>query len=217
MAKNKKSNIAKHSDDTILVLLNDTLSSHKGERISLGEIVDKLKDKGLALLIAVLSFPVALPIPTPPGFTTLFGVPLCILTAQLIYRSEHPWLPMWLRNRTIKTETFRSFVDKSKPLFAKISRFLKPRHPSMLTESSERMVGVLAFLCSLSVALPILFGNAVPSAAIFIMALGIMYRDGLSVIIGMIIAVVGLIISSSVVVIVALLGMTALEKFINLI
>jgi hypothetical protein len=215
MAKNKKSNIAKHSDDTILVLLNDTLSSHKGERISLGEIVDKLKDKGLALLIAVLSFPVALPIPTPPGFTTLFGVPLCILTAQLIYRSEHPWLPMWLRNRTIKTETFRSFVDKSKPLFAKISRFLKPRHPSMLTESSERMVGVLAFLCSLSVALPILFGNAVPSAAIFIMALGIMYRDGLSVIIGMIIAVVGLIISSSVVVIVALLGMTALEKFIN--
>ncbi|MEI6187609.1 MAG: exopolysaccharide biosynthesis protein, partial [Alphaproteobacteria bacterium] len=188
MAKNKKSNIAKHSDDTILVLLNDTLSSHKGERISLGEIVDKLKDKGLALLIAVLSFPVALPIPTPPGFTTLFGVPLCILTAQLIYRSEHPWLPMWLRNRTIKTETFRSFVDKSKPLFAKISRFLKPRHPSMLTESSERMVGVLAFLCSLSVALPILFGNAVPSAAIFIMALGIMYRDGLSVIIGMIIA-----------------------------
>ena len=215
MAKNKKSNIAKHSDDTILVLLNDTLSSHKGERISLGEIVDKLKDKGLALLIAVLSFPVALPIPTPPGFTTLFGVPLCILTAQLIYRSEHPWLPMWLRNRTIKTETFRSFVDKSKPLFAKISRFLKPRHPSMLTQSSERMVGVLAFLCSLSVALPILFGNAVPSAAIFIMALGIMYRDGLSVIIGMIIAVVGLIISSSVVVIVALLGMTALEKFIN--
>ena len=65
--------------------------------------------------------------------------------------------------------------------------------------------------------MPILFGNAVPSAAIFIMALGIMYRDGLAVIIGMIVAVIGLIVSSTVVVIVALLGMTALEKFINLI
>ena len=222
MAKNRKSDIEKYSsdnevNDTILGLLNDILLSHKSEKISLGEIVDKLKDKGLALLIAVLSFPVALPIPTPPGFTTLFGVPLCILTAQLVYSSEHPWLPEWLRNKTIKIETFSSFVEKSKPLFFKIAKFLKPRHPSMLTESSERIAGILAFLCAVSVALPILFGNAVPSAAIFIMALGIMYRDGLAVIIGMIVAVIGLIISSTVVVIVALLGMTALEKFINLI
>lgn len=215
MAKNKKHVIVEHTGDTILVLLNDTLAQHKGERISFGEIVDKLKDKGLALLIAVLSFPIALPIPTPPGFTTIFGVPLCILTAQLIYRSEHPWLPLWLRKKTIKIETFRSFVEKSKPVFAKVAKFLKPRHPSMLTESSERIVGVLAFLCSVSVALPILFGNAVPSAAIFIMALGIMYRDGLSVIIGMVTAVIGLIISTTVVVVVALLGMAALEKFTN--
>ena len=53
------------------------------------------------------------------------------------------------------------------------------------------------------------------SAAIFIMALGIMYRDGLSVIVGMITAVIGLIISTTVVVVVALLGMAALEKFTN--
>jgi hypothetical protein len=47
------------------------------------------------------------------------------------------------------------------------------------------------------------------------MALGIMYRDGLSVIIGMITAVIGLIISTTVVVVVALLGIAALEKFTN--
>ena len=216
MAKNKKRIVvAEHSGDTILALLHDTLNQHVGEKISFGEIVDHLKDKGLALLIAVLAFPVALPIPTPPGFSTLFGVPLCILTAQLIYRSEHPWLPMWLRNRKIKIEIFRGFVNKAEPFLIKVAKFLKPRNPSMLTESSERIVGVLAFLCSVSIALPILFGNAVPSAAIFIMALGIMYRDGLSVIVGMITAVIGLIISTTVVVVVALLGMAALEKFTN--
>lgn len=215
MAKNKKTLAPKQTGETILALLKDTLAQHKGERISFGEIVDKLKDKGLALLIAVLAFPIAIPVPTPPGFTTIFGIPLCILTAQLINRSEHPWLPNWLRNKSIKIETFSNFVTKSEPFFAKFAKFFKPRYPSLLTESSERVIGILAFLCSVSVALPILFGNAVPSAAICIMALGIMYRDGLSVIIGMITAVIGLIISTTVVVVVALLGMAALEKFTN--
>ncbi len=203
------------TDDTIIGLLHDILGQHKTLEISFGEIVDKLKDKGLALLIAIISLPVALPIPTPPGFTTIFGVPMCILTAQMIYRLENPWLPQWLRNKTIKIETFRSFVVKSEPIFNKLSKFLKPRIPTILTESSERVIGILAFLCSLSVALPILLGNAIPSAAVFLMALGIMYKDGLIAIIGMVTAVIGLIISTTVVVVVALIGMTALEKFTN--
>jgi hypothetical protein len=214
MLKNKR--ISKDDlSDTIIGLLHDVLSQHKGAEISFGEIVDKLKDKGLALLIAIISFPVALPIPTPPGFTTIFGVPMCILSAQMIFRLEHPWLPQWLRNKTIKIETFRGFVVRSEPFFNKLSKFLKPRMTTVLTESSERIMGILALLCSISVALPILFGNAVPSAAVFVMALSIMYKDGLVAIIGMIMAVVGLIISTTVIVIVTLIGLAALDEFTN--
>jgi len=201
--------------ENIITLLHKILDEHHREDISFGEMLDTLKDKGLALLIAVLSFPMAIPVPTPPGFTTIFGIPLCILTVQLIYNVEHPWLPQWLRNKEIKTSTFRNFVNKSEPFLSKLSKFLKPRYPWALTASSERIIGILAFLCSISIALPILFGNAIPSAAIFIMSLGIMYKDGLMAIIGMITSVIGLIVAITVVTVVAFLGMSVLERFTN--
>lgn len=202
-----------NDDDNIIALLNRTLEQHRGEHISFGEILDTLKDKGLALLLAVIALPVAIPIPSP--LNTIFGVPLCILTAQLVYRLEHPWLPKWLRNKTIKTETFRSFIVKSTPLFNRLAKFLKPRMPGVLTNVSERVMGVLCLLCAISIVLPILFGNSIPSAAIFTMSLAIMYKDGLVAIFGMIMAVIGLIISSSVVVLVAIMGSAAIGMLRN--
>lgn len=198
------------NDDNIIVLLHKTLEQHSGEDISFGEILDKLKDKGLALLLAVIALPIAIPIPSP--LNTIFGVPLCILTAQLVYRLEHPWLPKWLRDKTIKTETFHSFIIKSTPLFNKLAKFLKPRMPGVLTNASERVMGILCLLCAISIVLPILFGNSIPSAAIFIMSLAIMYKDGLVAIFGMVMAVIGLIISSSVVALVAIMGTAVIEK-----
>lgn len=200
------------SNDTIITLLRYTLLQHKGEFISFGEIIENLKDKGLALLIAIIALPISIPVPTPPGFTTLFGVPLCILTAQLVYRLDHPWLPKWLRDKQIKTSTFQSFVDKSEPYFYKLSRFLKPRYGQYISPSSERVMGVLSLLCAICISLPILFANAIPSLAILTMALAILYKDGLAAIVGMIIAGIGLIIAVIVVAATFIFGLVAIQQ-----
>src|SRR3989338_7553760 len=73
--------------------LKEMISKTKGDTVSLGKILAHLKDEGLIFLIVVISLPTSLPIPTPPGFTTLFGIPLCLLTVQMIYRLNSPWLP----------------------------------------------------------------------------------------------------------------------------
>lgn len=209
----KKSNSTEDSE-SIITLLRKTLDSHTGEFISFGNILDNLKDKGLALLIAIIALPISIPVPTPPGFTTLFGIPLCILTSQLIYRFDHPWLPKWLRDKNIKTSTFKGFVDKSEPFFLKLAKFLKPRHARFITPHSERIMGILALSCAVCISLPILFANAIPSAAILIMALSIIYRDGLAAVIGMILAVIGLLIAVVVVTVTLVFGMVVIEKAI---
>lgn len=195
--------------------LKEVLVHHKNELITFGDIMSKLKEEGLIFLIAMISFPTAIPVPTPPGFTTLFGIPLCILTIQMVYRLDAPWLPAWLATKKLKVSTFNKFIDRAEPVFNKLSRFLKPRYQYFTTKSMERIVGILAFLCSLSIALPILFGNAIPSAGILIMSIGLLYKDGLTVFIGMVVSVIGLIIATIVVVLVSLLGLEVLEKLIN--
>lgn len=215
-SKNKKKSV-KAEPKTIhfIEALKEVLRSHKNEAITFGDIMSHLKEEGLIFLIAIVSFPTAIPVPTPPGFTTLFGIPLCILTIQMIYKLDAPWLPNWLANKRVKVSTFRGFIEKAEPLFDKMSGFLKPRHRRLTTKSVERLVGVLAFICSVSIALPILFGNAVPSAGILIMSVGLLYNDGLVVLIGMIVSVIGIIIATTVVAVISFFGIEVLHKLID--
>lgn len=196
--------------------LKDMASNAKEDKISLGQILSYLKDEGLIFLIAVISLPTSLPIPTPPGFTTILGIPLCLLTVQMIYRLDTPWLPNWLAKREIKISTFQSFIAKAEPLFLKLTYFIKPnRYTKFTTKSVERVVGFLAFLCSISITLPIIFGNFVPSFAISIMTIGLLYKDGVVVLLGMITSVIGLIIATAVVFFITLLGLEAFEKIVS--
>ena len=199
----------------ILKKLLASLTKEKKETVTLGQIMASLKDQGLIFLIALLAFPTSIPIPTPPGFTTLFGIPLAILTAQLIYNLDSPWLPKWIANREIKLSTFEMFVTKAEPFFAKLAKFLKPRNPYFTSVFMEKIVGVIAFLCALSITLPILFGNAIPSIGVFIMALGLLYKDGLTTLFGMIISCLGIAIATSVVLAVFWLGMGALKHMVH--
>src|SRR5438128_729404 len=97
--------------------LKEILNKTSGEYISLGKIMAELKDEGLIFLLAVISFPTAIPIPTPPGLTSLFGIPLCFLTIQMIYRTDSLWLPKWLTKKRIKISMFNTFIQKAEPLF----------------------------------------------------------------------------------------------------
>ena len=192
--------------------LKKIFNNTKEEKMSFGDILNKLKDEGLLFLIALAAFPAAIPIPTPPGFTTLVGLPMCFLTVQLIFRQEHPWLPEWILKKQIQTATFIKGIQKLEPIMNKLTFFLRPRYKRFTTRKVEILVGVVAFLCSVSVALPILFGNAVPSAAVLIMALGFLYEDGLAVLLGIIIGIIGIIISTTVVLCVCYFGLAVVQK-----
>ena len=215
VAKKKQKEVLPYKEVHFIESLKNTLRKHKGDSITFGDIMRHLKEEGLIFLIAIVSLPTAIPIPTPPGFTTLFGIPLCVLTIQMVYKLDAPWLPQWLSRKNIKVATLQGFIDKAEPIFEKLTKFLKPRYSNFTTVNVERMVGVLAFLCSVSITLPILFGNAVPSAGILIMSIGLLYKDGLTVLIGIIVSIIGLIIASIVVVAISFLGLEVLQRLVD--
>ena len=166
------------------------------ETISLGEINDFLSERGFAILMILFSFPTAIPIPTPPGFTTLLGIPLLFFSMQMILGMSKPFLPEWISKRTIKTSHLIFAIDKSAKYFLKLETFLRPRLLYFSSLTGEKIIGIFAFLCAVSIALPIILGNAIPSAGIFIMALGLLGRDGIVIIIGFVVSIIGLCVAS---------------------
>lgn len=117
----------------------------------------------------------------------------------MIMKMEKPFLPKWVSKREIKVSHLSFTIEKSVKYFLKVEKFLKPRLPYFSSFSGERLIGVVSLLCSISVILPIMFGNAVPSAGICVMSLGLLSKDGVVIILGVILSIIGLFVSAMVV------------------
>lgn len=167
--------------------------------VTLGEINEYLSERGFALLLILFSFPMAIPLPYPPGFTTILGLPLLFFSIQMIMGMDKPSLPKWIANKTIKTSHLVFSIEKSAKYFIKLEKLLKPRLAYFSSIHGEKLIGFVAMFCAISITLPIVLGNAIPSAGIFIMALGLLGKDGLVIIIGIITSIIGLFVASLIV------------------
>jgi len=169
-------------------LLAQVIAQHGEERLTLGELSARLRDRawgGLLLIFAAINI-----LPLPPGATTVTGIPLLVLTAQLAAGRSRPWFPRKLDQRGIGRETIARLIAKIEPLENRIERVLKPRLCSLTGHRAARVIGVISFLLSVILWLPIPLGNHAPALAMTLFALALIYRDGVMVILGGIASVV---------------------------
>lgn len=164
----------------------------KNELITVGEIKNALHERGFGILMAIAAIPICLPIPAPPGYTTLFSLPLFIFSLQMIFGMCAPWLPAWLERKSIQKSTLEKILTKAQPWLKKIETYMKPRMKYISVSTWERFIGVFAFVFAVSIALPIPLTNFLPGWGILIMSLGLLNRDGLTILVGTLIGTVGI-------------------------
>lgn len=150
---------------------------------TIGALADSLGERAFGALMFIFAVPNA--IPMPPGTSAILGLPLVILTWQVLMGRQTLWLPQAIRKRRISREMLERFVSKVTPIMAKLERVLKPRFGLVVTSNlAERAIGLVAFPLALILFLPIPFGNIPPALAIACLALGLAERDGLAVLVG---------------------------------
>lgn len=166
--------------------LSDTLdvlsSGCAGDRISFDHLTSTLGDKCYAGLLFLLAAPNMLP--TPPGASGILGVPLIILSAQLMLGLRRPWFPGFMLRRGTSTEKFAKVGERLEPLTRRAEGMLSRRLDFLTGLVGRRVIGLVCLLLSITLALPIPFGNVVPAAAISLFALGLLARDGWAVLAG---------------------------------
>lgn len=200
-----------HEGTISQLLLQVIENKAEDEAMSISELVAKLQDRGFGILMFLFSFPMAIPLPYPPGFTTVLGLPLLFFSLQMLWGMERIWVPQWLGKKELKVKHISFAVRSTSSIFKKFEKFMKPRWLSFTSPKGEKLIGFVALLCSISIVLPIWFGNAVPSAGIMIMSIGLLYHDGIMILIGIIISFIGLFIASLVVV----MGIKAFKYLLN--
>ena len=164
-------------------LLTHILEEHGGDRLTLGELSARLRDRawgGLLLIFAAVNL-----LPLPPGATTITGLPLLVITAQLALGRARPWFPRKLDQRGISKRHLSRIAAKIAPWEVRIERVLKPRLYALTNHRGARVIGLIGLVLSIILWLPIPLGNHAPALALTLFALALIYRDGVLAILGL--------------------------------
>lgn len=187
----------------------EALPSDK-ERIPFSWLNEQFHERGFGLFLFFYALPMALPVPVPPGINLILATPLIFLTAQQAMMFHKPWFPEFIRKRDLKVVHLQTIFSKIIPLLKKLEFLIKPRLSFMTKGVMSRLIGVSGLIMALTVSIPFPMTNTVPSFGIALMSAGVLMRDGLAVIVGMLIGLAW-------VTMLVLLGQAGLEALIGLI
>ncbi|MDJ0702747.1 MAG: exopolysaccharide biosynthesis protein [Leptolyngbyaceae cyanobacterium MO_188.B28] len=183
-------------------------------QVTLADILKISGERTFGFLFVLLSIPSALPVPAP-GYSIPFGIAMLVLAIQLIIGRDQPWLPKGWYKHGFPIEQVRGILKKGIPFLRRIEMLSRPRLSYICASLPGRMIiGVAIALMSTSMMIPIPLTNTLPAIGIFVTGFGLLDDDGAISLGGLVICLMGLILTSSILIGIAL-GIDAITNLIN--
>ncbi|HKU18922.1 MAG TPA: exopolysaccharide biosynthesis protein [Candidatus Saccharimonadales bacterium] len=150
-------------------------------------------EKSLGIIIFVLMFVPALPLPTG-GVSHVFELVAMLLALQLVVGMRTIWLPKRLSARPIPALAHPKVTSNMLRVVRWMERFSQPRFGRLLRSQLGLMIiGLLLFGLSLAAFLAPPFSglDTFPSIGVVIIALALIFEDALALLIGVIAGAAG--------------------------
>jgi hypothetical protein len=158
------------------VLLDELKDAFQSERVSVGDILDKLEGRAVGVVLLLLALPMC--IPNVPGISTVFGLLIIAPAVQLMLSSDELWLPRKVRAWTVPREALNNAIRTGLPALRKIEGFIRPRWSVFVRPPAEQWLGLQTLLMALVLLLPIPGGNWPPGITVAATGLALAQRDG---------------------------------------
>lgn len=165
------------------------------ERLTLDMLATGLGDRTFGVLLLLLALPNC--IPGPPGFGSIFGLPLLAVAVQMILVNGSARLPAILGRRTISRTWLLAILSRAMPILGRIERLCRPRMPRMVEGNGERAIGVVVLILALMICVPAPFTNAPPAIAILVLAVALLEKDGLIALLGLFGSIIALAVAAA--------------------
>lgn len=117
-----------------------------------------------------------------PGLSLILGLPLIIVTVQMVLGFRTPLIPAFVRRRTINRALLMRGLDVGSRSMVALEKHFRPRLWLIAGHHMDRLHSVLALFMAVLMTLPIPFVNLPPSLGLIALALGMIQRDGLFII-----------------------------------
>lgn len=172
-------------------LLDRMAEGAEGETVTLGDVLGQVGRRAYGPLLFVPAVLAAGPTGVVPGMAVVTATLILLVAGQMLLPLDRPWLPGRLLRLEMQRALFDRAVAKTRKVATWIDRFIKAR---WVVLAQPPVTYVVAAICLILAGLMfpfalVPFAVTLPGAAISFFALGITFRDGVLIAIGLIFAV----------------------------
>ena len=190
-------------------LLRDFRATLPTDRVSLEQALEALGPRSYGGFLLVLAIPTVMPVPL--GVTIICNLPILIFSAQMMVGRRSLVLPAWLLNHSLPTSAAEAALNRLIPYLAAIEPLLKPRMLSITAPQAVRWLGIACFFMAIIAVVPLPLVGWLPGFGLFLVALGLLARDGVVVALGLALGVAAVAFAAVVVAGLAYAGTAILE------
>jgi hypothetical protein len=180
----------------LTALFDAILRRADNERISVRELLGGLETSAFGIPLAALAVPEVIPIPVP-GLALVISLPMAMLGAQMATARGRIWLPRALLDRRIPAKPLKRAARAMLPGLRALERSTRPRATWMVSKAGQRVIGLAVIVLALLIALPVPGTNLPLALTVFVLAVGLIRRDGLLIAAGLLLTAVSLALMAS--------------------
>ena len=158
-----------------------------GDTVTVGEVLDAVSNRGFGPLLLIPALISLSPLGGIPGMSIVTGTLIFVIAGQMLFRSDHPWVPKRLEQVSFAKKKLDGSIDRSRGWVKWADRFIGPRLTVLTTGPMHYVLAVVMMGLSITyfpLAL-VPFGVFLPSLANTLLAAGITVRDGVLVSLGL--------------------------------
>ena len=173
-------------------VLNALQRSAKGNgaKVSVDEIIETFGPRSFGPLLLLCGLLGMTPVSGIPTVPSILGVIAVLIAGQMVFGRKAVWVPRFIGKLSVEAEKLTKAVKVSRKPAHVVDKVVCPRLLILTTPLADRLVAAACVLVALTI--PPLelapFAAFVPALAIFAFGVGLVARDGLVVLIALILS-----------------------------
>lgn len=171
----------------LIAALESIAETAPEEGLTLGAFAHQLGERVFGVLLFALAIPVCMPFLY--GIPQIVALPMMVIALQMAAGRAQPWMPKRFRDRVMAREGLTRTARWARKWFGWVEALAHPRLTLLSGPTAERLVGGVFVVFCTSILIPLPATNTTPGIAIVLASIGLITRDGLLVLAGLVLGV----------------------------
>ncbi|APG48018.1 exopolysaccharide biosynthesis protein [Phaeobacter porticola] len=168
-------------DHPVGEMIEATTELLEEDSISVADVVEDLGHSSMSATLLLPAMAVVSPLSGVPLFSTVCGMLIFLIAAQMTLGRDHLWLPDWLRRQRVSSDRARKVLGPMRRMARFLDRHTEARVKMLLRQPFLTIPRVICALCGL--AMPFLelvpFSSSTLGIVVSSLAVAMLTRDGL--------------------------------------